>query len=154
MEAVHNNNKHIQEERLNEYRRGIHAEFVSDVMVVGPFKSFEEAANYMEAMKVGASIDLDISTSEIDSFINGLEENYHVTFFETVPGGSGYIEVLFQYRESVMKTARTLLDSCDCKVACYRCLLSFWNPSIQLSSKGRKQSKYLTSYKLQGLLQW
>ncbi len=125
LETVHN--KHIQGERLNEYRRGIHAEFVSDVMVVGPFKSFEEAANYMEAMKVGASIDLDISTSEIDSFINGLEENYHVTFFETVPGGSGYIEVLFQYRESVMKTARTLLDSCDCKTACYRCLLSFWN---------------------------
>jgi len=125
LETVHN--KHIQGERLNEYRRGIHAEFVSDVMVVGPFKSFEEAANYMESMKVGASIDLDISTSEIDSFINGREENYHVTFFETVPGGSGYIEVLFQYRESVMKTARTLLDSCDCKTACYRCLLSFWN---------------------------
>ena len=125
LETVHN--KHIQGERLNEYRRGLHAEFVSDVMVVEPFKSFEEAANYMEAIKVGASIELDISTSEIDSFINGLEENYHVTFFETVPGGSGYNEVLFQYRESVMKTARTLLDSCDCKSACYRCLLSFWN---------------------------
>ncbi len=79
-----------------------------DAMVVGPFKSFEEAANYMEAMKVGASIDLDISTSEMDILYNGIEDNHQV-FSSKQYRVARYIEVLFQYRESVMKTARTLL---------------------------------------------
>ena len=125
MEAVHN--RRIAPERLPEFRRALHAEFLSDVMVIGPFKSRVHAANYMEAIKLGASIELDISMSDIDSFVNGMEDNFHVVLFETVPGGSGYIEVLFQHRRRVLEKAREVLKGCSCKKACYQCLLTFWN---------------------------
>lgn len=113
--------------KISEFMVALHAEFVSDILEVGPFPNYAEAVNFMEAMKLGASLELDINANDIDSFVNGKDNDYKVVFYETVPGGSGYIEVLFHYRNRVIETAKNVLQECGCRKVCYQCLLTFWN---------------------------
>ncbi|MCD6449259.1 MAG: DEAD/DEAH box helicase [Thermotogaceae bacterium] len=119
--------KNLSPEKISEFMVALHAEFVSDILEVGPFPSYAKAVNFMEAMKLGASLELDINANDIDSFVNGKDNDFRVVFYETVPGGSGYIEVLFHYRNRVIETAKNVLQECGCGKACYHCLLTFWN---------------------------
>ncbi|MGC9384750.1 MAG: DEAD/DEAH box helicase [Kosmotogaceae bacterium] len=125
MKVAHN--KTVDIGKIKDYRNLIHAEFISDVLIAEHFEELSQAINFMESVKMGASLALDIDSNEIDSFIVGKDELSGVVFFETVPGGSGYVEVLFQYKKRVIEDALEVLKQCDCEKACYQCLLSFWN---------------------------
>jgi len=105
----------------------LHAHFVSDWLSFGPFETRNEAINWMEAFRLGMEFVLENGKESWDSFIMTKGVTYSPIFFETVPGGTGILELAFDAFEEIHQRAIKHLSGCDCASACYKCLKTYWN---------------------------
>jgi very-short-patch-repair endonuclease len=117
----------IRGEQMRGYRQLLHAHFISDWLSFGPFFTRREARNWMESFRMGMTFVLESGKDSWDSFIRTNGTTYEPLFFETVPGGTGMLELAFDAFNDI--SARTLeqLETCTCKNSCYRCLRTYWN---------------------------
>ncbi len=83
------------------------------------------------ALKLGMELDMYVEQREIGHFTilrqppTGPELS--LAFYDTLPGGSGYLGRLFERFGEVAAVAHHHLATCSCERACYRCLMQFWN---------------------------
>ena len=105
----------------------IYSKHKSDILLIGGFEELSEAVSVGEAIRLGSSLVTDISESDISLDVEYKNGVHYVILYEDVPGGSGYIEFIFNELNSVIKESIKYLKDCSCKKACYKCLLSYWN---------------------------
>jgi DEAD/DEAH box helicase domain-containing protein len=65
---------------------------------------------------------LPMKVNHNSSTLNDLVHGNSCTLFETADGGVGAAEYLFNYFEEMCRTALELINSCDCRHGCPRCL--------------------------------
>lgn len=76
-----------------------------------------------KALVVGAQERLEIEQDEIAYFQHpDGAGGWILVFYETAPGGAGYLEQLAQHLPAWAQAARERLFNHDCERACYRCL--------------------------------
>ncbi|MCP9469927.1 MAG: DEAD/DEAH box helicase [Nitrospira sp.] len=76
-----------------------------------------------KALVVGAQERLEIEQDEIAYFQHpDGAGGWTLVFYETAPGGAGYLEQLAQHLPAWAQAARERLFNHDCERACYRCL--------------------------------
>jgi hypothetical protein len=83
-----------------------------------------------EALLAGAASVLELEASELRAFPRASKEDDEtgeIVFYETVPGGAGYVEELARRLPEAAKAARERLFGHDCGQACYVCLKHYWN---------------------------
>lgn len=83
-----------------------------------------------EALLAGACDLLEIETHELAAFPRRSKKGElvdEVVFYETVPGGAGYIEEMTRRLPEVAAAARKRLYEHECAKACYLCLKHFRN---------------------------
>jgi len=106
----------------------LYAKYNTDVLYFDKFESEGKAANFIEGVKLGATLVTDISETDLNYFIAYENGYYYALLYDTVPGGSGYLEYIAKEIDKVIKEAvRYLREECGCKKACYGCLMSYWN---------------------------
>jgi len=101
-----------------------------DVEKVGTKRLSPLLATLAEALQVGAAELLELEPGEIRSFLRpatkeGLADQ--IVFYETVPGGAGYVAEMARRLPGVAEAARGRLYGHDCKKACYLCLKHYRN---------------------------
>lgn len=86
---------------------------------------------FAQAIKLGMQLQLSIGAGEVDSFVSQYQENgvtrSTLIFYDTMPGGTGYLRRLVDELPAVAARALVHLEGCACETACYRCLMEFWN---------------------------
>jgi very-short-patch-repair endonuclease len=91
----------------------------------------EQAAGFLRtlgtAMIRGAVELLEIEEDEIASFYNTHPQFTQLVFYETVPGGAGYLQALAKDVPRWATEAAKRLYNHECSGACYRCLKSYRN---------------------------
>jgi len=94
-------------------------------------------ATLAEALTIGASDVLELEPGEIASFPRRSPEGSvasEIVFYETVPGGAGYVEEMARRLPDVARAAAERLYGHDCQTACYLCLKryhnQFWHPFL------------------------
>lgn len=89
------------------------------------------ARTFGTAMVAGAVELLEIEPDEIAFFYHkAANEGIEVIFYETAPGGAGYLEKLAGNLPEWADIASKRLFNHDCVKACYRCLKSYRNQSF------------------------
>jgi ATP-dependent helicase YprA (DUF1998 family)/rubrerythrin len=89
-------------------------------------------ATLRNALITGALIMLEADEDEILGFDrtiigkDGIKEQ-QIVLYETVPGGAGYLERVAVNFPEVARIAYELLNECDCKTSCYKCLRTYYN---------------------------
>lgn len=111
--------------------------FSADVLVfpvasgIAPVDKYEAAAfcrTLGKALVVGAQELLEIEPDEIAYFQHpDGAGGWTLVFYETAPGGAGYLELLAKSLRCWAKAAHERLFNHDCERACYRCLKSARN---------------------------
>jgi hypothetical protein len=80
------------------------------------------------ALVNGAVELLELEPDEIAHFSQGSEEKgWSLVFYETIPGGAGYLETLAGRFHDWARTSSGLLYNHECGGACYRCLKNYRN---------------------------
>lgn len=80
------------------------------------------------ALVQGAVEHLELEQDEIAYFYQGSgDHGWNLAFYETVPGGAGYLEVLAGILPAWARQADALLFNHSCAGACYRCLKNYRN---------------------------
>jgi len=102
----------------------------SDAVKVGNARLSPLLVTLAEALQVGAAELLELEPGEIRSFLrpatkDGLADQ--IVFYETVPGGAGYVAEMARRLPEVAEAARGRLYKHDCKKACYLCLKHYRN---------------------------
>lgn len=90
-------------------------------------------ATLAEALLAGARSVLELETSELRAFPRASKEDDEtgeIVFYETVPGGAGYLEEFARRLPEAARAARERLFGHDCGQACYLCLKHYWNQRI------------------------
>jgi hypothetical protein len=83
-----------------------------------------------EALLAGARTVLELEPSELGAFPRSSkeeDETGEIVFYETVPGGAGYLEDLAKRLPEAARAARDRLFKHHCGQACYLCLKHYWN---------------------------
>jgi hypothetical protein len=83
-----------------------------------------------EALLAGARSVLELEPSELGAFPRASkeeDETGEIVFYETVPGGAGYLEDLARRLPAAARAARDRLFGHECGQACYLCLKHYWN---------------------------
>jgi len=84
-----------------------------------------------QAFKLGLQLELFIKPGEIESFVaTRIEEGREcktLVFYDTMPGGTDYLQRFYQYLPEIAQRVRTHLRNETCETACYSCLKEFWN---------------------------
>ena len=83
-----------------------------------------------EALLAGTSAVLELEPGEIRSFVRHAREGGtidEIVFYETVPGGAGYVAEMARRLPEVAEAAAHRLYDHDCVHACYRCLKHYLN---------------------------
>jgi very-short-patch-repair endonuclease len=123
--------KHMEFCRVNEIEEffsALHTDIQSDLIVIGDFEYKNEAINFMESLKLGAFMVLDMQEGDIDAVIQTKENGkYQIIFYDPLPGGSGFLQLIIQTYTKIIENALKKLNECDCEESCYKCLLSFTN---------------------------
>lgn len=106
-----------------------------DVPTVGRRMLSPTAVTLAEALRAGAGKLLELEADELGVFVRrppagwGAEQ---IVFYETVPGGAGYLEEMAGRLPEVAKAAQDALYDHDCSKACYLCLKHYrnqgWHP--------------------------
>lgn len=112
------------------FRASLHAEFTSDVLILGPFPDRAVAVNVSEGILLGARSILDMNEGDIDAFIEvRRDDTVNIVLYDSMPGGSGFLPLLLEFWPTIIKTGTALLEDCpgECDAACYACLKSFRN---------------------------
>ena len=83
------------------------------------------------ALKLGMQLEMHVDEREIDHFLVVREPptgpEVVLAYYDTLPGGTGYLARLFERLPEVAAISRRHLAECPCERACYRCLMQFWN---------------------------
>ncbi len=83
------------------------------------------------ALKLGMELDMYVEQREIGHFTilrqPSTGPELSLAFYDTLPGGTGYLRRLFERLGEVAAVAHRHLSTCPCERACYRCLMQFWN---------------------------
>jgi hypothetical protein len=102
----------------------------ADASRVGRHYVSPTAATMAEALVAGASDLLELETNEITAFplrpLSG-KAGEQIVFYETVPGGAGYLEELARRLPDVASAAMERLFGHRCSQACYLCLKHYRN---------------------------
>ncbi len=83
-----------------------------------------------ESMALGASELLELEPGEVVAFARRSQTDSpigEIVFYETVPGGAGYVDEMARRLPEVAEAARDRLYGHDCITACYLCLKHFRN---------------------------
>jgi replicative superfamily II helicase len=84
-----------------------------------------------QSLKLGMQLEFYVGPHEIDTFVRRWEEDGQthasLVIYDTMPGGTGYLQRLVDYLPEIAGRALKHLRECDCERACYRCLKEFWN---------------------------
>lgn len=83
------------------------------------------------ALKLGMQLDMHVDEREIAHFFSVRYSpgaaDVSLVYYDTLPGGTGYLRRLFDRFPEVAARAYQHLKGHDCESACYRCLKQFWN---------------------------
>lgn len=117
--------------------RALHlqASFQGDVVQVdlGSVVSNDDAwvRSFERALLVGLQLELFVDPREVGAFLRnwtqGTTGRRELVFYDTMPGGTGYLKKLVEELPRIAHRALTHLLACPCQSACYRCLKDFWN---------------------------
>ena len=87
-----------------------------------------------QAFKLGLQLELFTKSGEIESFvakhIRNEKEYKTLVLYDTMPGGTGYLQRFYQYLPQVAQRVREHLSDQKCEAACYSCLKEFWNQRV------------------------
>jgi hypothetical protein len=107
----------------------------SDATKIGRSTFSPTLVTLAEALLAGASSLLEIEPHEIQAFVRAAPPNSpgdQIVFYETVPGGAGYVEELARRLPDVARAAQRRLYGHVCSKACYLCLKHYrnqrWHP--------------------------
>jgi ATP-dependent helicase YprA (DUF1998 family) len=53
-----------------------------------------------------------------------------IVFYDTMPGGTGYLRKFFENLPNIAQRALQHLEKDTCATACYSCLKEFWNQRV------------------------
>jgi very-short-patch-repair endonuclease len=106
-------------------------------------------ATFAQALLLGMQLELFIGSREIGHFVrkwqDEIQDRYSLVFYDTMPGGTGYLKRLIEELPRIAARAAQHLADCECESACYRCLMEFWNQrQHQLFDKQRVLSALQT----------
>ncbi|MBM4395094.1 MAG: DEAD/DEAH box helicase [Deltaproteobacteria bacterium] len=106
-----------------------------DEKAIGRSKFSPTAVTLAEALLVGAGALLELETGEIAAFPRRMPRGAagdQIVFYETVPGGAGYLEEMAARLPEVAGAAMERLYGHPCLKACYQCLKHYrnqtWHP--------------------------
>jgi len=83
-----------------------------------------------EALLAGAQTVLELEANELSSFVRKASSNSiceQIVFYETVPGGAGYLEEMAMRLPEIAIESMNRLYGHDCRKACYLCLKRYAN---------------------------
>jgi superfamily II DNA/RNA helicase len=87
-----------------------------------------------QSFKLGLQLELFIKPGEIESFVatrtEGGKERKTLVLYDTMPGGTGYLQRFYRYLPHIARRVRDYLSEQTCETACYSCLKEFWNQRI------------------------
>jgi len=113
---------------VDEFFSALHTDIQSDLLVIGNFEEKSEAVNFMESVKIGSSMVLDMQDGDIDAVIETKDnDKFQIIFYDPLPGGSGFLPLILEMYPKIIESAIKKLKDCDCEESCYKCLLSFTN---------------------------
>lgn len=89
---------------------------------------------FAQALKLGMQLEFFVGPGEIESFVRRWQENgverCALVFYDTMPGGTGYLKRLVNELPRIAARAAQHLEQCACESACYRCLMEFRNQRL------------------------
>ncbi len=87
-----------------------------------------------QAFKLGLQLELFVKPGEIGSFVatrmEDGRERKTLVFYDTMPGGTGYLRRFYDYLPQIAQRVRKHLSDEACETACYSCLKEFWNQRL------------------------
>lgn len=90
--------------------------------------------SFAQALMLGMHLEFYVSSHELNWFIRRWsrddETQAALVFYDTMPGGTGYLERLVDILPQIAFRVGQYLQECPCQRACYRCLKEFWNQRI------------------------
>jgi len=101
-----------------------------DARTVGRQSLSPTVVTLAEALRAGAARLLELEPEELGLFVRKPDADptvEQIVFYETVPGGAGYLEEVAQRFPEVARAAQEALYGHDCVRACYRCLKHYRN---------------------------
>ncbi len=108
-----------------------YADIVADSLCIQSCADRREAYSTLEALRLGASLILDMETEDLQIIVlaSGDAEAVDALLYDPMPGGSGLIEQMVERWTEVITAAAELVRSCPggCDTACVDCLLTFRN---------------------------
>ena len=101
-----------------------------DARDMGRHRLSPTAVTLAEALRAGAGRLLELEPEEIGVFVrtsHGESPIEQIVFYETVPGGAGYLEEMAERLPEVSRAAQGALYEHECIKACYLCLKHYRN---------------------------
>lgn len=104
-----------------------------DVRTVGRNAFSPTAITLAEALLAGARSLLQLESDELGAFVRRAPKGSvadQIIFYETVPGGAGYLEEMAHRLPEVARAAQDVLYGHECVKACYLCLKHYRNQGM------------------------
>jgi len=101
-----------------------------DVRTIGRSTFSPTTVTLAEALLAGAGRLLQLEPHELGAFVRKAPDRSladQIVFYETVPGGAGYLEEMARRLPEVARKAQEVLYNHDCVKACYLCLKHYRN---------------------------
>jgi len=102
----------------------------ADVHRIGRSNFSPTLVTLAESLQAGAQSLLELEAGEISAFVRKSPPDSisdQIVFYETVPGGAGYLEEMAARLPEVAEAAMTRLFGHSCRKACYLCLKRYGN---------------------------
>jgi len=102
----------------------------ADTQTIGRSSFSPMLATLAEALLAGAESMLELESNEISAFVRRSSKaaiSDQIVFYETVPGGAGYLEAMAAQLPAVAEAAMKRLYGHSCRNACYLCLKRYGN---------------------------
>ena len=110
---------------------GFYADLIADTLSLPECATREEAYSLAEALRIGASLVLEMDREDLDILVIGQPGSDQATalLFDPMPGGSGLLEQLTARFAEVALAASTVAGSCPggCERSCIDCFQTFRN---------------------------
>lgn len=102
----------------------------ADTQTIGRSSFSPMLTTLAEALLAGAESMLELESNEISAFVRRSSKaaiSDQIVFYETVPGGAGYLEAMAAQLPAVAEAAMKRLYGHSCRNACYLCLKRYGN---------------------------
>jgi hypothetical protein len=109
--------------------------FMTDVLQLRfEMPPLDESATYslLYAILNGASDTLEISREDIGGLVFYPDERPSLLLYDTTPGGSGHVEMIYHHLSKALEGAYKRVENCDCgrNTSCYSCLRGYDNQPV------------------------